>query len=50
MEDDRWAKKIDELRRQGLFRAVGHQPESLGAVERRARGAVGIDRFRASHV
>ena len=23
MEDDRWAKKIDELRRQGLFRAVG---------------------------
>ncbi len=23
LEDDRWAKKIDELRRQGLFRAVG---------------------------
>jgi aryl-alcohol dehydrogenase-like predicted oxidoreductase len=23
MEDDRWAKKIDELRRQGLFQAVG---------------------------
>jgi aryl-alcohol dehydrogenase-like predicted oxidoreductase len=23
MEDDRWAKKIDDLRRQGLFQAVG---------------------------
>ena len=23
MEDDRWARKIDDLRRQGLFRAVG---------------------------
>ena len=23
LEDDRWAKKIDELRRQGLFQAVG---------------------------
>ena len=23
LEDDRWVKKIDELRRQGLFRAVG---------------------------
>ena len=42
VDDDRWAKKLDDLKRQGLNRG-GNQLESVGTMEWRARSEVRAD-------
>ena len=44
VEDDRWAKKLDELKQPGPDPRHRHQPQPLGAVERRADRAQRADR------
>ena len=33
LDDDRWHEKMEELKRQRLIRAIGHQHQPLGARE-----------------
>ncbi len=50
VDDDRWAKKLDELKRAGADRRGRHQHQPLGALERRARRAHRARRRRAGHL